>query len=130
MDDDSTPSTLQSWNGHINPAFEIQPELYDEIELNPETKGTDPESGRNPFIPPFPSCDPSSEETLIYTRIEKIQPRDFSRDVRGSLDVKHYFHDIKVLLDVDASKTEEIVDLLLQKVSLCEVDSIITFWNR
>lgn len=110
-------SEVSAINGHLNPSFTLESEKFEEIALNGRGRGTpDLESGGNPFLSPYTPLEESGEETLVYTKIEKVEPRDFSTEVRPQLDVKHYFKDMTVILDLDNGNIDEVIDILLQQV--------------
>lgn len=93
----------RSANGHYNEAFDASEEI---------STIQDPESGENR------NAEDGEEETeaIIYTKVEKLEPRDFASEIRPQLDISHYFDSIQVLLDANANNPNEIVEQLVEKV--------------
>lgn len=89
-----------STNGRYNEAFDP-----DEV----ITPGNDPEFGKV-------IVDEEEMEAIIYTKAEKLEPRDFASEIRPQLDIRHYFDSIQVLLDARANSPNELVKQLVEKV--------------
>lgn len=90
-------------NGRYNEAYDPDDEIC---------SNHDPESGKaeNP--------EAEEEEAIIFTQVEKIEPRDFVSEIRPQMDIRHYFDLIQVLLDTDACDQNQVVKQLIQKVSV------------
>lgn len=90
----------RSANGRYNEAFDASEEI---------STIQDPESGGNQNAE-------DGEEAIIYTKVEKLEPRDFVSEIRPQLDIRHYFDSIQVVLDANANNPNEIVEQLVEKV--------------
>lgn len=90
----------RSANGRYNEGFDASGEI---------SRIQDPESGENRNVE-------DREEAIIYTKVEKLEPRDFVSEVRPQLDIRHYFDSIQVVLDANANSPNEIVEQLVEKV--------------
>ena len=101
--DDPNFHDARTVNGHYNEAFDPSDEV-----IKPHD---DPESG----------CVVGAEEemkAIVYTKVERLEPRDFVSEIRPQLDIKHYFDSIQVLLDSCATSPNEVVKRLLEKVRI------------
>ena len=93
----------RSANGHYNEAFDAEGEIstiYDPESGNVEEEKAEEET-----------------EAIIYTKVEKLEPRDFVSEIRPQLDICHYFDSIQVLLDSDANSPNQVVKQLVPRVS-------------
>ncbi|KAL1478541.1 hypothetical protein MTO96_016226 [Rhipicephalus appendiculatus] len=56
------------------------------------------------------------EVSLLSSQLEVVPMKDFSNEVRASLDVRNFLKDATVLLDVQETTLEDVVDTVLKKV--------------
>ncbi|KAH6941942.1 hypothetical protein HPB50_024458 [Hyalomma asiaticum] len=56
------------------------------------------------------------EVSLLSSQLEILPMKDFSNEVRASMDVRHFLQDATVLLDVQETTLEDVVDAVLKKV--------------
>lgn len=56
------------------------------------------------------------EVSLLSSQLEVVPMKDFSNEVRASLDVRNFLQDATVLLDVEETALEDVVDTVLKSV--------------
>ena len=65
-----------------------------------------------------------SESGLLYTSRERLRLKDFSSEVRASMDVEQFVHQAELILDMTQVSVEDIVDAMLKRVSSCTRGSL------
>lgn len=62
----------------------------------------------------YPSCSDDGEDvSLVYARLEKIPMKDFAAEIRAHLDVEHFLSQAQLMLDVQETNMEDIMDCML-----------------
>lgn len=122
FNDDLSPATPRL----VSHSFTMNQEQETiEMESNVCSNGKiDVESFKPPDLPP------GSDDCLILTRIEKLTPSDFSNEVRPKLDVKHYFDEIQVMIDLDKLSIEQVMDEMIARTFCNEDVSLIDQTKR
>ncbi|KAJ8040324.1 Sodium bicarbonate transporter-like protein 11 [Holothuria leucospilota] len=64
----------------------------------------------------IPHGDDEEEVTLMYSQHERIPMKDFSAEIRATLDVGNFVQQATLLLDVSIASLEAIIDLILAKM--------------
>lgn len=67
------------------------------------------------FVTDYPDGDMDDEE-LMYRIYQPLPLKDFSQELRAHKDVDHYLCNTMLLLDVDESNTEDIVQLMIEQI--------------
>ncbi|XP_071849821.1 solute carrier family 4 member 11-like isoform X4 [Apostichopus japonicus] len=62
------------------------------------------------------NTDDEEEVTLMYSQHERIPMKDFSAEIRATLDVGNFVQQATLLLDVSIASLEAIIDLILAKM--------------
>ncbi|GIY39480.1 uncharacterized protein CDAR_538771 [Caerostris darwini] len=57
-----------------------------------------------------------SDDSLIYTFLQRLPMKDFAAEVRASMDVDQFLNQAVLLLDVPDTSVEGIIDKMLRKV--------------
>ncbi|XP_033608910.1 sodium bicarbonate transporter-like protein 11 isoform X2 [Cryptotermes secundus] len=65
---------------------------------------------------PRKTKDDGEEVTLMYSKHEKIQMKDFSAEIRATLDIAHFLNQAVLLLDLTETNLECVVELMLHKM--------------
>ncbi|XP_063729529.1 LOW QUALITY PROTEIN: solute carrier family 4 member 11-like [Symsagittifera roscoffensis] len=77
----------------------------------------------------------SEEVMLLHSELKKVQVKDFTKEVRATMDIEDFFKDGDVFIDVHANTLEEVLEHILDKIRHKEKDigmfdaknSILTF---
>lgn len=56
----------------------------------------------------------NGEPTIIYSRHDKVLPKDFATEVRGSMDIQRFINQSVLLLDLNETNVDKIMDELLK----------------
>lgn len=58
----------------------------------------------------------NGESTIIYSRHDKVLPKDFATEVRGSMDIQRFINQSVLLLDSNETNVDKIIDDLLKNM--------------
>ncbi|XP_064608647.1 solute carrier family 4 member 11-like [Liolophura sinensis] len=53
---------------------------------------------------------------LVYSKHEQLPSKDFGKEIRGAMDVQKYLNNMALLIDLQESSPDEIVNAILQKM--------------
>lgn len=75
---------------------------------------------RRRSLPGYPT-----DDALIYSVLQRLPMKDFAAEVRASMDVDQFLNQAVLLLDVQETSVEGIIDKMLHKVrffpNFCEI---------
>ena len=52
--------------------------------------------------------------SLIYIRLEKVPMKDFAAEIRAHLDVEHFLNQAQLMLDIQETNVDQILDSMLK----------------